>query len=426
MESTNQFCRSQYGFLQGLSTEMATMELVDRIIKDMDEGKTPINIYIDLSKAFDTLNHTILITKLRFYGVAENTIKLFESYLQNRKQYVEWDNTKSECEYLTTGVPQGSILGPLLFIIYVNDIINASKLYHLIMYADDTTMYTAINTKHQTEKHINDTLNKELNKITEWFKVNKLALNNKKTKYMMFTVHRRPKPEIILQIENKNLDMVEQFNFLGIELDDKITWSSHINKISLKITRALGIINKLKLILPQRIMMILYNTLIVPHLNYGLLVWGTQTSRILVLQKKAVRMLSLSKYNSHTSPIFKMLEILQIKELYKLRMLKFYYNLQKFKTPIYFSNCLNSNNIVVTYNTRFQQNQLLPHVHIKYEFAKKGIHYKLVQLVNDTPKAVMSKVSTHSLNGFAQYFKQHILNEYSITCNITNCYICNR
>ncbi len=135
---------SQYGFRECHSTDYASLELVDRITLGMDNINTPVNIFLDLSKAFDTLDHHILIKKLEFYGLQGLLLKIMESYLSNKTQYVEIDESNSDMLHLSTGVPQGSILGPLLFIIYINNISNASKMFDFIIYSDDTTLSTTI------------------------------------------------------------------------------------------------------------------------------------------------------------------------------------------------------------------------------------------------------------------------------------------
>ena len=134
----------QYGFRQKHSTEYAALELIDRIITQLDKDEIPINIYLDLSKAFDTIDHIILIDKLKYYGVHGTNLNLFSSYLENRKQYTEIDNIKSNMLSITTGVPQGSILGPLLFIIYIDDFAQASKMFNFLIYADDTTLSSTL------------------------------------------------------------------------------------------------------------------------------------------------------------------------------------------------------------------------------------------------------------------------------------------
>ena len=163
---------------------MASLELVDRILSFMDNGDTPIGIFLDLSKAFDTLNPNILLHKLKHYGLSKNSTGLIKKYLENRTQYVNFDNANSDHQTLSTGVSQGSILGSLLFLIYVNDLHNSSKLFQFILFADDTTLLT--------KKGINNNLlNRELCKISIWFKVNKLTLNVLNQNAYYFISHRK-------------------------------------------------------------------------------------------------------------------------------------------------------------------------------------------------------------------------------------------
>ena len=143
-KSNNLFTENQYGFLEGLSTELATLELTNRLYKYMDDNKIPISVFIDLSKAFDTIDHSILIHKLKYYGLEGSTLNLLTDYLTDRSQCVSFNNCNSSILPIKCGVPQGSILGPLLFIIYTNDIVQMNSKFKLIMYADDTTLYTTL------------------------------------------------------------------------------------------------------------------------------------------------------------------------------------------------------------------------------------------------------------------------------------------
>ena len=145
----------------GHSTEPAALELVDRITMQLDNNKVPINIFLDLSKAFDTINHTILLDKLQHYGIRNTPLKLFKSYLTNRMQQTEYNNTLSLPLTITTGVSQGSILGPL-FIIYINDFPHASTLFHFIMYADDTTLFATIKALSPNPNNVANVINDEL------------------------------------------------------------------------------------------------------------------------------------------------------------------------------------------------------------------------------------------------------------------------
>ena len=194
---------------------------------------------------------------------------------------------------ISTGVPQGSILGPLLFIIYVNDFALSSDKFKFVMYADDTTLTSMLETFSNNELNGNpaSSINIELNKISEWLKLNRLTLNVQKTKYniMLFKTSQKKVQTLLLQMDNKIIDKVLDFNFLGIHFNEQLNWKSHIDKLSVQCCRILGILNRLKRILPLNIKIILYNSLMLPHLNYGITLWGFKCERILKLQKKAAR-----------------------------------------------------------------------------------------------------------------------------------------
>ena len=208
----------QFGFRRGHSTELVAIQLVDRLTKQMDLGNVPTNIYIDLSKAFDTLDHSILLDKLSYYGICGVENLMLRTYLSNRHKYVEYNDFKSETKSISIGVPQGSILGPLLFLIYINDLPRVSRVFSMLMYADDTTLYCNINNANS-----DIILNTELCKISDWLSSNKLSLNVKKTKYMVFHT---PQKRVIypnLILNNANTERVSQFNFLGVVLASTLT-----------------------------------------------------------------------------------------------------------------------------------------------------------------------------------------------------------
>ena len=243
------------------------------------------------------------------------SLSLFQNYLTNRKQYVEYNNAKSDTLNINTGVPQGSILGPLLFIIYINDFSQASKLFNLIAYADDTTLTSTLSCfgHNTTVADRERKINAELGKIDEWLKINKLSLNIKKTKFMIFAMPTKKYQVPLIQLNDVVIERVSNFNFLGVTLDEQLNWKKHI-----KCSKTVGILNKLKLILPINIKILLYNTLLIPHINYCLMAWGFNCNRLYTLQKKAIRIISQSKYNAHTSPLFKKLKLLKLQDLPKV------------------------------------------------------------------------------------------------------------
>ena len=191
----------------------------------MDTGKVPTNIYIDLSKAFDTLDHSILLDKLNYYGIRDVAKNLLHSYLSNRYQYVDFNGSKSSTKVVDTSVPQGLILGSLLLLIYINDLPRVSPLFNMLMYADDTTLYC--NLSNNTNK--ND-LNSELQKISEWL----ASLNTQKTKFMFFHSMQRKVKFSVLPLNNTIIERVKQFNFLGIILHYTLKLQKHIDYISKK------------------------------------------------------------------------------------------------------------------------------------------------------------------------------------------------
>ena len=190
--SHNLFYEHQYGFRSKHTTELAALYLIDKITTEMDSNNIPLNSYLDLSKAFDTLIHDILLDNLEHYGIRNTELLFFKNYLLSRKQFVQVGDTKSTTKDIKTGVPQGSILGPLLFIIYINDMPIASKYFAFIMYADDTILIFTIKPRDfNNPQQLAAKINKEIKLINNWHKINKLSLNIIKSKFMLFHMPQR-------------------------------------------------------------------------------------------------------------------------------------------------------------------------------------------------------------------------------------------
>ena len=250
----------QYGFRKNHSTKYAAIKLVYHVSKEMESGKISCALYIDLSKAFDTLSFDIIIGKLRNYGVADVELRLLISYLTNRKQYVVYNNHESDITEIKAGVPQGSFLGPLFFSILINDLINISSKLRFLMYADDTTIY--FNLKNFTQQNLNKEINCEIEKINTWLKVNRLSLNLQKTKLMIFHRKQKHMQNINIVINGMHIERVESFNFLGITLTETLFWDNHVNLLKIKISKVIGILYRLKNVFLGETLKTLYTSLI--------------------------------------------------------------------------------------------------------------------------------------------------------------------
>ena len=306
--------RNKYGFRKNHSTELAALHLMDDIYYKIDANELPLSVYIDLSKAFDSLDHIILLSKLQFYGITGSPLSLLTSYLSNRRQCTKFNTTVSNFLSIKQGVPQGSILVPLLFLIYINDLPYSSSLFGFVMYADDTTLYCSIDKLNSNNR--NDIINEHLDKVGAWMKSNKLVPNSRKTKYMLFHKHNKVVSNLDLIINGSTIDQVSTFKFLGLHINSQLTWQTHINEISNRISRVIGLLYKMQNMLPKNILLSLYNTLILPHINYCILSWGKESDSILLLQKRAIRAIASAGYRAHSEPLFKIYNVLKVTDIY--------------------------------------------------------------------------------------------------------------
>ena len=313
-----------------------------------------IGIFLDLSKAFDTLDHAILLHKLQSYGIRGMALAWIRDYLDNRKQYVTFNNINSSFLSISCGVPQGSILGPLLFLLYVNDISNASSLLSFVLFADDTNIFYS----HSKLESLVNTLNFELPKVSAWFKCNKLSLNINKTHFMHFR-HYNAHPiniPINIFIDNLLLEQKQHSKFLGVIVDNNLTWNDHLRHITTNIAKGVGIINKLKFILPQSTLFLLYNAIVLPYITYCNIVWAncgiTKLTPILLLQKRALRICTGSSYFANSDPLFFKLKTLKVSEINDLQVATFMYKYTNNRLPSSFQNLFTRNNTIHSYPTR--------------------------------------------------------------------------
>ena len=409
LEKLNILTQSQYGFRAHHSTAMALLDFYDNV-DAIDNKKYSIGIFVDLQKAFDTIDHGILLNKLYYYGIRGVPLKWFQNYLHDRKQFVTLNGVASDYLPVHCGVPQGSILGPLLFLIYVNDIVNCSNLLHFIIFADDTNMLFSANNL----EDLITIVNTELHKLSIWFKANKMSLNLKKTNFILFgnklidisTCTAR------IQIDGCQIDQVTKIKFLGVIIDEKLNWKYHISQLSSTLSRNIGIINKIRNKLPYDALVTLYDSMVLSHLNYCCIVWGStyhsNLETILKLQKKSLRIITKSSYRAHSEPLFYKLNKLNIFDICKLQTAVFVFNsLQCSPATQVFYSRFKFTSLMKQYDTRTTNRLVVPFC--RTDIRKNSIACSGPLIWNSLPEYVIKSPSVAS---FKKQYKNLLLSQY--------------
>ena len=320
LESTGQIYRSQYGFRSRHSCENAISELTSEITKSKEIGLHTLTVFLDLSKAFDTLDHTILYEKLHRYGIRGPCLNWYRSYLTNRSLRVKCiaeesgNTTYSDLHEVEYGTPQGSCLGPLIFLIFSNDIYLHLQHVSCILFADDTTLYLS----HRNLRYAKWCLTEDLSTLSDWFKANKLTLNLNKTVMMHF--NKKDKNKTTLSVNGINVPHVAETKFLGVWIDDNLSWQSHIAWLEGKLKSNLSLLRRSKNLLSVDTKKLIYYAHIFSHLTYCILLWGSNLPNASLnrLQKIQDRCINEIKKGPNVSKIYKDLGILKVREIVKL------------------------------------------------------------------------------------------------------------
>ena len=357
LEQNNILYNKQFGFRRQHSTSHALNIAVSTITRAMDSQYKSLGIFIDFSKAFDTINHSILISKLEHYGIRGQVLSFLSNYLSNRYQYVVCDGSTSTVLPISSGVPQGSVLGPLLFILYVNDIMycactcegshcnNKCKGVNLavfILFADDTNIFisdTSIRTVYYKADYV-------LKHLSKYLDANYLHINLTKSKFIHFKSPRSNDINMNLNLYNKPLTCVKRIKFLGVLIDEKLNWKFHIDNIAKKVSRTSGVLYKIGRSLPKTLLPSIFSALVNSHLSYCISVWGgnaTQLIKLFKAQKKALRSLlrikrarkihGIWKYGN-TKPYFNDNEFLTVHNIFTYNTIIESFKILKSKKPL--------------------------------------------------------------------------------------------
>jgi len=374
LDSNSLLSTQQFGFRKNHSTTHPMTLLLNKLTSALNAKKHSIVIFCDLKKAFDTCNHSILLTKLSSLGVRGPNLEWFKNYLTDRKQFVTINDYDSTLLDILNGVPQGSILGPLLFLIYINDLPGCSNLLSFL-FADDTALTASSNSLDELFTLVNS----EFQKLCTYFRINKLSLHPDKTKYLLIsnTTLNTQNHKIFINNNNNNeddptrihelsrvstTDIVPAIKYLGVYFDPQLNFKYHISQISKKLSNALFSLRRVKNLLPPNTLKTLYYSLFHCHLVYALEIWSCVPQSLLqpliTKQKAAIRIISNSHYNAHTEPLFKALSILPLTDLITLCNLKFFHIFTMGLTPAAFTN---------TWITTIEQRQNDGQIHLLYD-----------------------------------------------------------
>lgn len=409
----------QFGFRSNHSTTNLLINCIEKIFKALDSGNFGCSVFIDLQKAFDTVDHHILFSKLRHYGIRGLALSWFKSFLSFRKQFVSISGSRSKSQYISHGVPQGSVLGPLLFLLYINDLHEAIPYSTVNLFADDTMLFKSdTSTKALTKK-----INIDLKCLTNWLNANKISVNSAKTELIIF----RPKFKIIdhdikIKIQGQRLFPSNAVKYLGVYIDQHLSWNDHIEFVSGKLRRANGALSKLRHFVSSEILACLYNAFFHSHLSFSSQIWGQRenlrTRRILTLQKRALRIITSSDFNAPSSPLFLQLRLLSFFDFIKLQNIILIHQALNSKLPSPLIELLDLQSVTLNARNNDRPSRAkpgllrLPRVST-VSFGNHSIQYQSIQSWNVLQSYLpIEDISILSLNRLKYFAKFYFLSSY--------------
>ena len=313
-----------FGFRQQYSTSHALINITENIRKALDDGNIGCGVFVDLQKAFDTVDHQILLAKLNHHGIRRVSNDWFKSYLSNRKQYVSKNGYESGLAAINCDVPQGfgSILRPLLFLFYINGLNQAIKFCKVHHFSDDINLLCLSNSIKKLNKLVNADLKHLLNCLT----ANKISVNVKKTEMIIFkSKQKKLEGDLKITLCGKRLYPTESVKCLGVKIDANLVWQHHVSDLCIKLNRANGLLFKMRKYVSLKILRSIYFVIFGSYLSYCCLIWAQNfrtIQRISILPKTTV--INFQPRNFHTSPLFKQNSILKFQDKICLENILFF------------------------------------------------------------------------------------------------------
>ena len=401
----------QFGFRAKHSTTQAVTEIVDNLLEELDNGKVTAGIYLDLSKAFDTVDHKILLTKLQYYGIRGEALRWFQSYLTNRQQFTVANGICSTQQNVLYGVPQGSVLGPLLFLIYVNDIAAALPSHKLRLFADDSNIFVSdINPRSLKNQMISVLKNMDV-----WFRANKLTINISKTKYSIFVKQNQEIPNILnsIVVNGTKISRVPDSKYLGLVLDDKLSWTKHIDELNEKLTKTIQAYKIVTHFLNISAKYMVYHAYFYSRIQYGCELYTTAHNKklksIQVKQNRALKVLFRKDFYTPTTQLHKELKIPLVKDIGKLNALKLVHKILNNQAPEAFDNYFTKNKDIPGRRSGTRQDDDLSTSQFNSTIAKKTFKYRGATYWNSISKEAQTTNKTHT---FGKNLKQSIIANY--------------
>ena len=385
----------QYDFQENKSTSLAILDLQSQLINNIENKLYSCSIFLDFSKTFDTVNHDILLDKLEHYGFRGITYSWFKSYLYERTQIVTVNGVNANELTINCGVPQGSVLGPLLFLIYINDIYKSTEILQFRLFADDTSILLANKNLDELEQVVNS----KLGKVTIWLLANELSLNVSKSNFLLIS-SRKDNRSINIKINDKYPKQENYTKYLGVIIDNKINWKLHIKQINLKLSKGIGVLYKVRHLVPKQSLKCLYSSYIQCHVLYGILNWGcanrTTLEHLKCNFRKAIRAIDFANHTAHSEPIFKRLKILNFDKLYKLETAKMMFQVSHNKFSL--ENELIKTKTVHNYSTRQSSSEGFSLPSISSNLKTNFLTFDGIKLWNSLPKELKQLNNKHHLS----------------------------